>query len=140
MFFKLKLSYSVWPSEMGIIIELFWCSSTDVMWQRCLVSLTSSGISSSHFHWHRSLLYVIQFKPLNQKFYCPVSLVKRCRRECNIQLICGYIYKKTQIAMLWFCLETAQWSVSVYPVIVYETPMLCFVSAIVCPSGQMWHS
>lgn len=91
LFFKLKLSYSVWPSETGIIIALFWCSSTNTMWQCYLVLLTSSGVFSSHFHWHKSLFYVIQFKLLNQKLYGPVSLAKRCWRECNIQLIRGYI-------------------------------------------------
>lgn len=47
------------------------------MWQCYLVLLTSSEILSSHFHWHRSLLYVIQFKLLNQKLYGSVSLAKR---------------------------------------------------------------
>ena len=91
LFFKLKLSYSVWPSETGIIIALFWCNSTAIMWQCYLVLLTSSEILSSHFHWHRSLLYVIQLRLLNQKLYGSVSLAKRYWRECNIRLICGYI-------------------------------------------------
>lgn len=96
LFVELKLSYSILPSsEVGILIALFWCSSTDnrVM---LFVWLTSSGIFSSHFHWHKSLLYVIQFKLLNQKFYGSVTLAKRCWRECNIQLICGYISKDTR--------------------------------------------
>lgn len=96
LFFKWKtVKYSVWPSEMGTVLALFWCSSTDIMWQCYFVLPTSSGIFSSHFHWHKSLLYVIQFKLLNQKFCGPVSLAKRCWRECNIQLLCGYLEKDT---------------------------------------------
>lgn len=78
-FFQWKtVKYSVWPPEMGIVIALFSCSATNIMWQCYSVVLTSSGIFSGPFHRHRSLLYVIHFKLLNQKFCGPVSLAKRC--------------------------------------------------------------
>lgn len=62
-----------------------------------LVLLTSSGIFSSHFHWHKSLLYINQFKLLNQKYIkvqCQAKKKKKKKKDAEenvTELIRGYI-------------------------------------------------
>lgn len=85
-----------------------WSCTDTILIQRCiytyvyvygdpLVLLTSSGIFSSHFHWHKSLLYINQFKLLNQKYIkvqCQAKKKKEKKKDAEenvTELIRGYI-------------------------------------------------
>lgn len=111
--------------EMAIVIALFGCS-LPIMWRWCyFVLLTSSGIFSSHFHWHKSLFCML----FSLNFYTKNFMVQWLWPEdaegnvtYNDYVV---IYKKTQNAMLWFCLETAQWNVSVSSVILWNFHNVC---------------
>lgn len=66
-----------WDCSAAVVVQC--CIHTSVYGEP-LVLLTGSGVFSSHFHWHKSLLYINQFKLLNQKYIKVQCQAKKKKR------------------------------------------------------------
>lgn len=123
--------------ENGTVLILFWYIYTYVyVYGDPLVLLTSSGIFSSHFHWHKSLLYINQFKLLNQKYIkvqCQAKKKKKkkgCWRECN--RINTWLYKRHKWP--WYGSALKQHNGVLLVCLILWDALVLVLSAAACPS------